>query len=451
MTLKELKSLFESYCIKESGFTEKKLFGMEYENFVMVPENNSIRKKFQPMPIFGDSGVFSVLDNLVELTKNTDDPLEKVFENDMLLSLKRKSGSKITIEPGGQIELSDAPRNSLSEANKSLQEHINLLEKAISHFKGRLLFQGVQPLHSLDEIPFFPKRRYLSMYPYMLKTGTLGHWMMKGSSGIQISIDYFSIKDLQRKFVFLNRLSPFLTAIFANSPLVEGRKSGYLSYRSHIWNNTDKTRSGLQKDFLKDNFIIEDYIDWALKTCPYHFMRFGKEIKTTNWSLKELLQGNQTEITITMDDWEEHLGMLFPDIRIKNILEVRVIDSLSPKFSMAVPALIGSLVYNESVFSNIQSILMDLPIEDYAIYKKAVAKKGLNAEVNQANFKKICISIVEKALEGLGSKEEDWLIPFFDNHTKEGLSPADKNLKLFKDCEQNPIIWLETILMNVNY
>jgi len=451
MIFSELKSLFQSYCKKENDSAEKKLFGMEYENFVMVPKNNYKEKKFFPISIDGDSGVYSILDNLVELTKDSDEPLEKVFENEMLLSLKRSSGSTITIEPGGQIELSDAPRSSLSEASKSLKEHIKLLEKAISSFEGRLFFQGVQPLHSLDEIPLFPKKRYRIMYPNMLNTGTLGQWMMKASSGIQISIDYSSIEDLQRKFIFLNRLSPFLTAIFANSPLVEGAYSGYLSYRSHIWSNTDKTRSGLPKNFLKDDFLIEEYIDWALQACPYHLKRNGKEIKTTNWSFKELIEGNHSEIVITMGDWEQHLGMLFPDIRIKNILEVRVIDSLSPKFSMAIPALIGALIYDESVFSTIQSILMNLPIEDYATYKKAVAKEALNAEVNRTNFKKICILIVEKALEGLGSEEEDWLIPFFENFTKEGISPANKTLEIFKDCKQNPNIWLEKTLMNENY
>ena len=451
MSTKELKFIFEKYCRKKIGAEEKKLFGMEYENFIMAPANKSKERKFSPIQIDGDSGVFNVLDNLVELTKNSDDPLEKVFDNGMLLSLKRASGSKITIEPGGQIELSDAPRSSLIKAYKSLKDHIRLLEKAISHFEGKLFFQGVQPLHSLDEIPFFPKKRYRIMLPKMLTTGLLGQWMMKASSGIQTSIDYASIEDLQRKFVFLNRISPFLTAIFANSPIVEGSYSGYLSYRSHIWNNTDKTRSGLPKKFLNDNFLIEEYIDWALKVSPYHLTRHNKEIKTTNWSFKELLEGKNTDIIPTMNDWEEHLGMLFPDIRIKNILEVRVIDSLSPKFSIAVPALIGAIIYNESIFSSIQSKLMDLPVEDYTLYKKAASKEALNAEVRRTNFKKIGLFIVEKALEGLGSRDEDWLMPFFDNYTKEGLCPAEKTLELYKDCGQNSNIWFQNVLMNEDY
>ena len=268
-------------------------------------------------------------------------------------------------------------------------KYLKLLKKAISSFNGRIFSQGVQPIHSLENIPFFPKSRYRIMFPHMLKTGSLGQWMMKASSGIQVSIDYNSIEDLERKFIFLNRLSPFLTAIFANSPLIEGIPSGYLSYRSYIWENTDSSRTGIRDFFLKDNFRLDDYINWALKVSPYHFIRNGEEIETTNWNFQELLEGKNPNLTVTINDWEEHLGMLFPDIRIKNILEVRVIDSLNPKYSMAVPALIGTLIYNESVFSKIQSKLMDLPLEEYIFYKKAVAKEALHAEVNMTNFAKI--------------------------------------------------------------
>ncbi len=451
MQINELKSLFENFCKKKSPLKQKDLFGIEYENFVLIQRKDNKSNYFEPISFEGDSGIFRVLENLVDLTKDSDDPLEKVFEDNMLLSLKRSSGAKITIEPGGQIELSDIPRNSLLDAHQNLQTHIKLLKKAISNVNGNLLFQGVQPLHSLEKIPFSPKRRYQIMYPHMLKEGSLGQWMMKASSGIQTSIDYNSIEDLQRKFVFLNRLSPFLTAIFANSPIVEGRRSGYLSYRSHIWENTDNKRSGLTKEFLDEKFVIEDYITWALRACPYHLNHNGKEIITTNWSFKELLDGHSPSLKPTIHHWEEHLGMLFPDVRIKNIIEVRTIDSISPKFSIAVPALIASLIYNESVFSSIQSVIMDLPTEDFTIYKKAAAKKGLKAEVKRANFKKTAIYIFEKAIEGLGSEEEDWLIPFFENYTKEGLTPAEETLEVFESSGDDPNIWIKTILNMENY
>ena len=451
MTHNDLKSLFLGYCRKESGTPDKQLIGMEYENFVFIPDENNSEDGFRPLPVDGDSGVFSVLENLVELTKDSNDPLEKVFEKDMLLALTSPSGSKITIEPGGQIELSDAPRNSLLEAHNSLQTYLKLLEEAVSGFGGRLLFQGVQPLHSLEELPFFPKSRYRIMFPHMLNTGSLGQWMMKASTGVQVSIDYASIEDMERKFVFLNRLSPFLTAIFANSPLIEGRSSGYLSYRSHIWEHTDNSRSGLPEAFLNTGFRLEDYIEWALKAAPYHLKRDGEGILTTDFSFQQLLDAKHPELIMDMDDWEEHLGMLFPDIRIKNILEVRVIDSVAPQYSLAVPALIGALLYNETAFAAVQSILMDLPKEEFKIYKKAVAKDALHSEVNRTNFAKTGRLIVEKALEALGSADENWLLPYFEQYTKGGLTPADETLELFRECGENPDKWLTTVLKNDTY
>ena len=138
----------------------------------------------------------------------------------------------------------------LSQVETSIRNFVRDLKESIRPIQGRLLFLGAQPLFDLDAIALSPKKRYRIMYRHMPEVGALGQWMMKASSCIQISIDYSSVDDLQRKFVFLNRLSPFLTAIFANSPLVEGVFSGYLSYRSNIWNNTDKTRSGLPFIFL---------------------------------------------------------------------------------------------------------------------------------------------------------------------------------------------------------
>ena len=451
MTHNDLKSLFLGYCRKESGTPDKQLIGMEYENFVFIPDEVNSEDGFRPLPVDGDSGVFSVLENLVELTKDSADPLEKVFEKDMLLALTSPSGSKITIEPGGQIELSDAPRNSLLEAHNSLQTYLKLLEEAVSGFGGRLLFQGVQPLHSLEELPFFPKSRYRIMFPHMLNTGSLGQWMMKASTGVQVSIDYASIEDMERKFVFLNRLSPFLTAIFANSPLIEGSSSGYLSYRSHIWEHTDNSRSGLPEAFLNTGFRLEDYIEWALKAAPYHLKRDGEGILTTDFSFQQLLDAKHPDLIMDMDDWEEHLGMLFPDIRIKNILEVRVIDSVAPQYSLAVPALIGALLYNETAFAAVQSILMDLPKEEFKIYKKAVAKDALHSEVNRTNFAKTGRLIVEKALEALGSADENWLLPYFEQYTKGGLTPADETLELFRECGENPDKWLTTVLKNDTY
>ena len=230
--------------------------------------------------------------------------------------------------------------------------------------------------------------------------------------------------------------------------MVLGKPCGYLSYRSHIWNNTDDTRTGLQTAFLRDKFRIEDYINWALGTSPYHLMRDGEIVVTTDWNFQQLMDGEHPELTITMEDWEDHLGMLFPDIRIKNILEIRVVDSVSQKYALAVPALIGALLYHENAFSSVQSMLMDFPEEEFVSYKLAVAKDALHADVNRTSFARTGLKLMETALSEIGSDEEKWLLPYFDNYTKEGKTPADETLENFRNCSEDPNKWLDEALGN---
>ena len=180
-------------------------------------------------------------------------------------------------------------------------------------------------------------------------------------------------------------------------------------------------------------------------------MREGEVVETTDWNFKQLLEGKHPDLIITPEDWEDHLGMLFPDIRIKNILEVRVVDSVPPKYTMAIPALIGTLLYNESAFSSAQSLLMYLPQDEYQLYKKAVAKDALQAEVNQTNYAKTGRKLAEIALQELGSKDENWFLPFFEKFTKEGRSPANDTLDQFQECGEDPDKWLADVLNNPDY
>ena len=175
-------------------------------------------------------------------------------------------------------------------------------------------------------------------------------------------------------------------------------------------------------------------------------MRDGEIVVTTDWNFQQLLNGEHPELTITLEDWEEHLGMLFPDIRIKNILEIRVVDSVSQKYALAVPAMIGALLYHENAFSSVQSMLMDLPHEEFSSYKMAVAKDALQADVNRTNFARTGMKLMETALGELGSDEEKWLLPYFDNYTKEGITPANETLAEYKDCGEDPEKWIEKVL-----
>ena len=175
-------------------------------------------------------------------------------------------------------------------------------------------------------------------------------------------------------------------------------------------------------------------------------MRDGEIVVTTDWNFQQLMDGEHPELTITLEDWEDHLGMLFPDIRIKNILEIRVVDSLPPQYALAFPALIGALLYDEKTFSSVQSILMDFPEEEFLSYKLAVAKDALHADVNRTNFARTGLKLMETALSEIGSDEEKWLLPYFEKYTKEGLTPADETLENFRICAEDPNKWLNEVL-----
>jgi len=387
-------------------------------------------------------GVPGVLRNFKEVASNQGEVWKEKFEGENLIGLQNQDGANITIEPGGQIELSDQPMDNLSQLEISIRNFVRNLKECIRPVKGRLMFLGAQPLHNLDEISLSPKKRYRIMYRHMPKVGSLGQWMMKATAGTQLSLDYASVEDLERKFRVICRLSPFLTAIFSNSPLHLGKPSGYKSFRGHIWQCTDETRSGIPGSFISRKFKIEDYIDWALSASPYHLNRQGEIHELMDHSFKDLISGSHPKIKTNFEDWKEHLGMLFPEVRIKNIIEIRSIDAINPEYVLAVPALLQALIYDETAFGKLESILMDLPENEFPWYQQVAARDGLAGQVNQVNFSKFCKNLVEMALEYLNLSEGCALALFFDNYTRHGLSPADLVLDRYYSADKNALKWI---------
>ncbi len=434
----------------KSDSPHSRRIGTEYELFIIHPHRGPAT--YRPLPMEGERGVYQLLANFHEIGKEAGIQWKRKTEGPNLVGLYNSKGQTVTVEPGGQIEFSGAPLQHASDIQAEVAQYLQHLSQAVEPFEGKMLSMGVQPLFSLQEIPIVHKARYDIMFPYMKIVGKLGQYMMKMSSSTQASLDYFDQADLERKFVTLNRLSPFLTAIFANSPLLEGRESGFLSFRGEIWRFTDPHRAGLPLRFLKEDFRLDDYIEWALDASPYFLERDGHLVSTTGIPFRDLLPGKHLQVgTVTEEDWKEHLGMLFPDVRIKKIVEMRGADALLPKDMIAVPVLIKSLVYNDSAFSKLQGLLMDLPIEDYPTYREAAAKQGVRAEVNGVNFLKVARQFFEWALEALGSDEEPYLLPYFEEYTKDGRMPADTVLSDFKKAHSDAWKWCEAYLQKSDF
>ena len=441
---KELRQYFELYCKPSAVDKKGQKLGPEYESLIVIPDCNDISgQTYVPLGMEGDDGVPGVLQRFQEFGQMVGEVWEGKYEGENLVGLKNQEGASITIEPGGQIELSDQPRDHLSQVESSTRSFVRNLKESIRPIEGRLMFLGAQPLFDLDSISLSPKRRYHIMFQHMPEVGSLGQWMMKATAGTQLSLDYSSLEDLERKFRVICRLSPFLTAIFSNSPIHLGKPSGYKSFRNHIWQNTDDSRCGIPDSFISNNFQIEDYIDWALRASPYHLNREGEIHELMNHSFMDLMNGSHSQINVEFKDWENHLSMLFPEIRIKNIIEIRSMDTLTPEDVLAVPALLQALIYDETVFGRLESMLMDLPETEFPWYQQVAARDGLEGEVNRVKFRKFAVKLMEMALESMNLSEGCRLSVFFDRYTRHGISPADRVLERFYAADENPWKWFQ--------
>ena len=432
MELAELRNQFLDFLQQRCCGTRQEKMGLEYETFVALPSDEG---KWKSLPISGDVSIGKLLLKMAQLSSQGTQPWELHYEGELLLGLLHSSGQNISIEPGGQVELSDSPRTDLSEVAQAVNVHIQQLTQALSDWAGLPLFLGVYPYLTPDDLPLLDKKRYRIMYSTMKEVGTHGQWMMKATSGVQVSLDYQSLEDLERKFVILNRLTPFLTAIFANSPIVDGEPSGYSSYRGRIWQNTDPYRTGLPLSFLSKKFSLVDYIEWALDVRPYHLYRDGEVVQPGPYTFRQLMK-KESPLEVNQEDWLTHLGMLFPEVRIKRIMELRCMDTQQPQDVMAVPALLQALTYNESVLTELEGFLMDIPAELFPELRKTACKDGLAGEVGQVRFNKLAIKIMESALSHMDSgNQANWLEPFFDRYTKQGLSPADLVLERYYSAD----------------
>ena len=291
------------------------------------------------MPFTG--GIEEVLRRLAERY-----PWEPIVEDGRIVALHGAQAS-ITLEPGGQLELSGQQCDSVHCASAEFAEHVEQIVTVGDELGIAFLGLGMQPVSALDEIEWVPKRRYRIMAPYMTRVGTLGQRMMKQTATVQVNIDYDSERDAMHKLRIGMGLAPLLTAMFANSPLSDGDLNGYLSFRGHIWTDTDNARSGLLPFVFRDVVRLQrlrrvrprraDVLHRARRPLDGHD---GATPSGEFW--KEGYQGERA----TLADWNAHLTTLFPEFRLKGYIEARSIDSQAPELMLAVPALIKGIFYD---------------------------------------------------------------------------------------------------------
>jgi glutamate--cysteine ligase len=342
-----------------------------------------------------------------------------------------KDGMNVTLEPGGQFELSGAPVNTLHETLGETRAHIKqVCELAAEKGYG---FSGIgfDPKHSVEEIPMMPKGRYNIMKAYMPTVGTTGLDMMFRTCTIQVNVDFENEKDMIKKFQTSLALQPLATALFANSPFKDGKDANMCSLRSDVWKDTDNDRCGTLQWAFEDDFGFEKYAEYMMDVPMYFIYRNGGYINATGLSFREFMKG---ELKIlpgekpTIDDWEQHLTTSFPEVRLKRYLEMRGADGGSEEMITALSAFWVGLLYDEKSLDEAWNICKNWTAEDRDWLRNDVTANGLRSTfANGTTCLELCKKAVGLADEGLKRRnlgEEKYLAPLW-NIVNTGKSQAD--------------------------
>jgi glutamate--cysteine ligase len=334
MSVIEKKEELERYFHDAGKRRDLWRVGTEYEK-VGIDRNSG-----KAIPYFGRRGVAAILKGLIE--RYGWEPEE---QDGYVIALKRGK-IEIHLEPGGQIELSGEPCETIHCTFTEFTQHIRELVEIADPLDIVFLGLGMQPVSRLEEIEWVPKKRYRIMGPYMPKVGSLGQRMMKQTATVQANIDFSDEKDAMAKFRAGMGLAPVLIAMFANSPICEGRLTGYRSFREHIWTDTDRKRAGMLKFAFAPDVSFAHYVEYALDVPMYFIIRNKEYIDMTHLTFREFLQNGYNGERATLEDWDAHLTTLFPETRIKRYIEVRSADSQTPELMTALPALIKGAFYD---------------------------------------------------------------------------------------------------------
>ncbi len=396
----QLIEFFASACKPRQSWR----IGTEYEKVaVWAASGNAV-------PFTG--GIEEVLRRLAERY-----PWEPIVEDGRIVALQNAQAS-ITLEPGGQLELSGQQCDTVHCARNEFVEHVEQIVSVGVELGITFLGLGMQPMSPLDEIEWVPKRRYGIMAPYMTRVGTLGQRMMKQTATVQVNIDYESERDAMAKLRTGMGIASLLTAMFANSPLSDGRLNGYLSFRGHIWTDTDNARSGLLPFVFRESCSFSDYTEYALDVPMYFIVRDGRWTDMTASTFRRFWEEGCQGERATLADWNAHLTTLFPEFRLKGYIEARSIDSQAPELMLAVPALITGIFYEADCLAAAWDLVKRWSWEERVALYHAVHRQALRARIRGIEVKELARELVDIAETGLqrrgqhdarGQNEADYL------------------------------------------
>src|SRR5689334_16445528 len=322
-------------------------------------------------------------------------------EDGRVVALAR-GGASITLEPGAQLELSGEQCPTIHCTEKELATHVREVVTVGRDLGIAFLGLGMQPVSHLDEIEWVPKQRYRIMGPYMTRVGTLGQRMMKQTATVQANIDYADERDAMLKMRVGMGIAPLVNAMFANSSVSEGDLNGYLSYRGHIWTDTDNARCGLLPFVFREGASFADYVEWALDVPLYFILRDGRYLTdVTGVPFRRFLAEGSGPHRATLDDWNLHLTTLFPEVRLKGYIEFRSADSQMPAYMLGLPALVKGICYTDDCLDAAWDLVKRWSFEERLAIYRDVHREALQARARTIRILELARELFAIAEEGL--------------------------------------------------
>ena len=407
--------------------------GTEHEKFAFLTDT------LKPVPYDGPRSIRKLLEGLRDRFG-----WDGVYEGEHIIALSDPKGlANISLEPGGQFELSGAPLESVHDTCMEVNEHLQQVREIGDKLGIGFLGLGASPKWTRAETPVMPKGRYGIMAPYMDRVGTMGRDMMFRTCTVQVNLDFASEADMVQKLRVSVALQPIATALFATSPFLEGKLNGYKSFRSHVWTDTDNNRAGMLPMMFEPGAGYERYMEYALDVPMYFVMRDGQFINCAGESFRKFLDGKLPQLPgekPVMKDWADHLTTIFPEVRLKRYLEMRGADSGPWRRLCALPAFWVGLLYHQPSLDAAWDLVKDWSAEERQSLRNAVPAQGLDAKLRTRTVRDISADVLKLAREGLSArgltgckgKPESAFLDILDETVTSGKTAADELIDLYK-------------------
>lgn len=417
----QLAELMESGCKPASDWR----IGTEHEKF-----GYDIATR-RPLPYDGAASIRAILEGIAARFGWT-----PVLEQGHIIGLTR-NGANVSLEPGGQLELSGAPVENLHETAAELRAHLDEVAAVAGPMGVGFAGLGAAPEWSHEDMPMMPKGRYRLMTDYMGRVGTLGTQMMYRTCTVQVNLDFASEADMVQKLRVSLALQPVATALFASSPFLEGKTNGHKSWRSRIWRGLDDARTGMLPFAFEPGMGFQRYVDWVLDVPMYFVYRDGKYINALGQSFRDFLKGQLPALpgeVPTLSDWADHLTTVFPEARVKKYIEMRGADAGDEPHLNALPAFWVGLMYDQTALDSAWDLVKGLDAETREGLRVAASVDGLQGEaggVKIMDLARAAVGLSHAGLAARGLGEEKFLLPLVES-IGTGKVQADRLLEAWR-------------------